>query len=45
MRATIDGVLFAEADSEHIIWIGGSRYFPPDSLTIGTFDTAQVVIE
>ena len=35
VRATIDGVLLADADSEHIISIEGSRYFPPDSLTIG----------
>jgi uncharacterized protein (DUF427 family) len=36
MRATIDGVLLADADSDHIILIEGSRYFPPDALTIGT---------
>jgi len=36
VRATIDGVLLADADGEHIISIEGSRYFPPDSLTIGT---------
>jgi uncharacterized protein (DUF427 family) len=36
VRATIDGVLLADADSDHIISIEGSRYFPPDSLTIGT---------
>jgi uncharacterized protein (DUF427 family) len=36
MRATIDGVLLAETRSEHIISMEGNRYFPPDSLTIGT---------
>jgi uncharacterized protein (DUF427 family) len=36
VRATIDGVLLADADSDHIISLEGSRYFPPDSLTIGT---------
>lgn len=36
MRATIDGVLLADADPQHIISIEGSKYFPPDSLTIGT---------
>jgi len=36
VRATIDGVLLADTDREHIILIEGSRYFPPDSLTIGT---------
>ena len=36
MRASIDGVLIADAAAEHIITIEGSRYFPPDSLTIGT---------
>jgi uncharacterized protein (DUF427 family) len=38
VRATLDGVLLADADSEHIISIEGSRYFPPDSLTIGTLE-------
>ena len=36
MRATIDGVLLADAEPHHVISIEGNRYFPPDSLTIGT---------
>ncbi|MEV6283957.1 DUF427 domain-containing protein [Kribbella sp. NPDC051770] len=36
MRATIDGVLLADADPQHLITIEGNFYFPPDSLTIGT---------
>jgi uncharacterized protein (DUF427 family) len=36
VRATINGVLLAETADEHVITIEGSRYFPPDSLLIGT---------
>jgi uncharacterized protein (DUF427 family) len=36
VRATIDGVLLADAEPHHTISIEGNRYFPPDSLTIGS---------
>ncbi|RZT07610.1 putative nanocompartment encapsulated protein [Kribbella sp. VKM Ac-2569] len=36
MRASIDGVLIADATAEHTVTIEGSRYFPPESLTIGS---------
>jgi uncharacterized protein (DUF427 family) len=36
IKATADGTLLAEAAADQVVVIEGSRYFPPDSLVIGT---------
>lgn len=36
IKATADGTLLAEAAANEVVVIEGSRYFPPDSLVIGT---------
>jgi uncharacterized protein (DUF427 family) len=37
MKATIDGVVVAEAPDADLIDIEGNHYFPPSSLTAGLF--------
>ncbi len=37
MKATIDGIVIAEAPDDELISIEGNFYFPPSSLTAGAF--------
>ncbi|MFC5262005.1 DUF427 domain-containing protein [Kribbella qitaiheensis] len=40
MKASVDGMLVAEAPDDRIIVVEGSRYFPPDALIIGVLQAS-----
>ena len=40
MKATLNGVVLAEADDDAIIRIEGNAYFPPESITPGVLEAS-----